>query len=58
MMTDVKWDSDYDQTEDNCVALVSNDQNLKEVESVNLQFQFGNMKTIALVDSGSIWNVI
>ena len=30
-----KWDSDYDETEDSCVALVSNSQSLKEVEPVS-----------------------
>ena len=31
----VKWDSDYDETEDSCVPLVSNSQSLKEVEPVS-----------------------
>ena len=43
---DVSSYSDYDDLDDNCVAVSTNDNSLREVETVNLlQVQFGNIKT-------------
>ena len=41
-----KWDSDYDEIEDNCVALVPNSQSLREREPA---------KCVALVSLSSVW---
>ena len=48
-----KYDTDYEETEVNGVALISNNQNLCEVEPVNHQVQSGNIETKALVNCGS-----
>ena len=54
---DANCGSDYDNLDNNCVAVIANDENLREVEPVNLQMQFGNLETKALVDSGSVCKI-
>ena len=55
---DANCGSIYDNLDDNCVAVIANDENLREVEPVNMQKQFGNVETKALVDSGSVCKII
>ena len=51
------YDSDYDYLENNWVAVITNDRNLRELERVKMQLQFGNIDTKALVDSGSVCKI-
>ena len=53
---DANYDSDYGEFGDNCVAVISDSDNIREVEPVNMQIRIGN--TEALVDSGSVCTVI
>ena len=55
---DVSYDSDYDDFDDNCVATISTIDNIREVEPVNVNICIGNIKTKALVDSGSVHTII
>ena len=55
---DANYDSDYDDFDDNCVAAISIQNNIREVEPVNLEICVGNTKTKALVDSGSVCTII
>ena len=50
---DANYDLDYDNFDDNCVAVISDTDSLRNVEPVNMQIQFRNTETKALVDSGS-----
>ena len=55
---DANYDSDYDDFDDNCVAAISIQNNVREVEPVNLEICVGNTKTKALVDSGSVCTIV
>ena len=55
---DANYDSDYDNFEDNCVAIISDSDSIRELEPVNMHIQYGNTETKALVDSGSICTII
>ena len=55
---DVYFDSDYDEFDDNCVAVISNSDNIREVEPVNMLIRFGNNGTKALVGLGSLCTII
>ena len=44
--------------ENNCVAIISNSDSLREVKPVNLQSQFRNIETKTFVDSGSVCIII
>ena len=48
---DAKYDSDYDDNDDNCVATISINSDTREVEPLNLDICTGITKTKALVDS-------
>ena len=52
------YDSDYDNFDDNCVATISTNDNIREVEPVNVNICIGNTNTKALVDSGSVCTII
>ena len=39
---DANYDSDYDDLDDYCVAVISGSDSLREVEPVNLHIHFGN----------------
>ena len=52
-----KYDSDYDDVDDNCLAVISESNNLREVELVNMKIQFRNTENKALVDSGSVCTI-
>ena len=55
---DANYDSDYGEFGDNCVAVISDSDNIREVEPVNMQIRISNTETKALVDSGSVCTVI
>ena len=55
---DANYDSDYDDCDDNCVAAISIQNNVREVETVNLEICVGNTKTKALVDPGSVCTIV
>ena len=55
---DANYDSDYDDFDDNCVAAISIQNNVREVEPVNLEICVGNPITKALVDSGSVCTTV
>ena len=55
---DANYDSDYDDYDDNCVAAISIQNNVREVEPVNLEICVGNTKTKLLVDSGSVCTIV
>ena len=55
---DANYDSDYDDFDENCVALISDSDNVREVELVNTHTQFRNTETNALVDSGSVCTIL
>ena len=57
-MYDANYDSDYDNFDDNCVAVISDSDSLRQVEPINMHFHLGNTKTIALVDSGIVCTII
>ena len=40
---DANYDSNYDNLDDNCVAVITDDNHLREVEPVNMQMQIGNI---------------
>ena len=42
---DANYDSDYDDYDDNCVAMISINNDIREVEPVNLDICVGNTKT-------------
>ena len=50
---DANYDSDCDDFDDKCVATISTNDNIREVEPVNVYICIGNTNTKALVDSGS-----
>ena len=39
---DANYDSNYDDLDDNCVAVITDDNHLREVEPVYMQMQIGN----------------
>ena len=47
---DANYDPDYDEFHDNCIAVISDSDSIREVEPGNMHFGFGNTKTKALVD--------
>ena len=47
---DANFDSDHDKFDDNCVAIISNCDNIREADSVNMHFRFGSTETKALVN--------
>ena len=55
---DAKYDSDYDDYNDNSVATISVKSDTREVKPVNLDICVGNTTTKALVDSGSVCTII
>ena len=55
---DTKYESDYDEFDDNCEALISDSDNVREEEPVNMHIRIGNTETKALVDSGSVCTII
>ena len=55
---DANYDSDYDEFEDNCVAVISDGDNIREVEPFNMQIRIKNTETKALVDLGSVCTII
>ena len=55
---DANYDPDYDEFPDNCIAVISDSDSIREVELVNMHIRFGNTKTKALVDSGSTCTII
>ena len=55
---DANYDSDYDDYNDKCVAMISVKSDTREVETVKLDICVGNTKTKALVDSGSVCTII
>ena len=46
---DSNYDSDYGDLDENCVAVISDSDSLREVETVNMQIYFGNKETKAFV---------
>ena len=52
------YDFDYDETEDNCLVVISSHQDLRMVEPVNIKLYSGNVETKALVGSGSACTII
>ena len=55
---DANYDSDYDDFDDICVATISTNDNIREVEPVNVNICIGNTNTKALVNSGSVCTII
>ena len=55
---DANYDSDYDDFDDNCIAAISIQNNVREVEPVNLEICVGNTKTKELVDSRSVCTIV
>ena len=55
---DANYDFDYEDFNDNCVAIISNRDNIREVKPVNMHVHFGNIETKALVDSGYVFTII
>ena len=55
---DANYNSDYDEVDDNCVAVISDGGNIRELEPVNEHIRIGNTETKHLVDLGSICTII
>ena len=55
---DANYDSDYDDFDVSCVAVISDSDNIREVEPVNMHIRFGNTEAIALWDLGSVCAII
>ena len=55
---DANYDSHCDEFDDNCVAVISDSDNIREVEPVNMHIRFGNTEAKPLVDSGSVYTII
>ena len=49
--------SDYDEFDDNCVAVISDRGSIREVERVIVHIRFGNTETKPLVDLGSVCSI-
>ena len=49
---DAIYDFYYDEFDNNCVAIISDSDNFKEVEPVNMHIRIGNTETKSFVDSG------
>ena len=54
---DANYDSDYDDSDDNCVATISINNNTREVEPANLNICIGNTSSKALVELGSVCTI-
>ena len=52
---DANYDSDYDEFDDNCTAVISDSDNIREVEPVNMHIHNGKIETTALVELGSVF---
>ena len=52
-MYDAYYDSDYDELEYIYVATVTDDHNVRKVESVNVRVHFGNIETKVLRDASA-----
>ena len=50
---DANYDYDYDHFDDNCVAVISDSDNITEVETANMRIRSRNTETEPLVCSGS-----
>ena len=46
-MYDANYDSDYDEFDNNCVAIISDSDNIREVEPVNVNIRIGNTEAKA-----------
>ena len=55
---DANYDSDYDDSDDNCFATIYISNASREVEPVNLNICIGNTSTKVLVDSESVCTII
>ena len=55
---DANYDYDYDELDENCVAVISDSDNIREVEPVNMHIRIGNTETKALVNSRSVCTII
>ena len=55
---DANYDSDYDEFDDNCVAVISDFDNISEVEPVNMHNRIGTTETKDLVDSESVCTIL
>ena len=55
---DAIYDFDYDEFDDNCVAIISDTDNIRRVKPVNLNLCIGKTETKALVDLGRVCNII
>ena len=51
------YDSDYDSDSDNYVAAVSSDS-VHQLEPLNVEVQMGEIRTSAMIDSGSAVSII
>ena len=55
---DANYNSDYNNFDDNCVAAISDSNNIREVKLVNMHIQIKNTDTKTLVKSGSVCTII
>ena len=55
-LNDAKNDSEHDDMDNNCVAIISNSDILRAVEPVKMYIQLGNIETITVV-SGSVCTI-
>ena len=55
---DANYDSDYNDFDDNCVATISTNDNIREVEPLTANICIGNTSTKALVESGRVCTII
>ena len=55
---DANYDSDYDEFDDNCVAVISGCVDMREVEPFNMHNRIGNTEMKAFVVSGSVCSII
>ena len=54
---DANYDSDYHNFDDNCVAVISDSDNVREVEPVNMHIRLVNTETKTLVESGTVCTI-
>ena len=52
------YDSDYDEFDYICVAIISDSDNVRDVEPVKVNIRIGNTETKAFVDSWSVCTFI
>ena len=55
---DANYDPDYDIFDDNCVAVISDSNNIREVKPVNIHIRIKNSETKTLVNLGSLCTII